>query len=36
MGTSQTLTGKGIADEQHSLTPTVVLHLLPGVLMVAF
>jgi uncharacterized protein len=36
MGTPQILTGKGIADEQHSLARTVVLHLLPGVLMVAF
>lgn len=34
--TSQTSFGKGIADEQHSLTRTLVLHLLPGVLMVAF
>ena len=33
---SQTLTGKGIADEQHSLARTLVLHLLPGALMVAF
>jgi hypothetical protein len=36
MGTSQTLAGKGIADGQHSVARTVVLHLLPGVLMVAF
>ena len=36
MVTSKTSTGKGIADEQHSLARTVVLHLLPGVLMVAF
>ena len=36
MGPSQTLSGKGIADEQHSLARAVVLHLLPGVLMVAF
>ena len=36
MGTSQTLIGKGIADEQHSLARTVMLHLLPGALMVAF
>jgi membrane protease YdiL (CAAX protease family) len=36
MGTSKTSTGKGIADEQHSLARTVVLHLLPGALMVAF
>ena len=36
MGTSQALIGKGIADGQHSLARTVVLHLLPGVLMVAF
>jgi uncharacterized protein len=34
--TSQTSFGKGIADEQHSLTRTLVLHLLPGALMVAF
>lgn len=36
MGTSKTSTGKGIADAQHSVAQTVVLHLLPGVLMVAF
>ena len=36
MRTSQTSTRKGIADEQHSLARTLVLHLLPGVLMVAF
>jgi membrane protease YdiL (CAAX protease family) len=36
MGTSKTSTGKGIADGQHSAARTVVLHLLPGVLMVAF
>ncbi len=36
MGTSQALIGKGIADGQHSIARTVVLHLLPGVLMVAF
>ncbi len=30
------MTGKGIADGQHSVARTVVLHLLPGVLMVAF
>ena len=36
MGTSQTSTGKGMADGQHSVARTVVLHLLPGVLMVAF
>jgi CAAX protease family protein len=36
MGTSKTSTGKGIADGQHSLARTLVLHLLPGVLMVAF
>ncbi len=36
MDTSRTSTGKGIADGQHSLARTVVLHLLPGVLMVAF
>ena len=36
MGTSQTSSGKGVADEQHSLARTVVLHLLPGALMVAF
>jgi len=36
MGTPQILTGKGIADEQHSLARTLVLHLLPGALMVAF
>ena len=37
MGTSQVLIGKDTADEeQHSLARTVVLHLLPGVLMVAF
>ena len=36
MGTSQTSTGKGVADGQHSVARTVVLHLLPGVLMVAF
>ena len=34
--TSQTSFGKGIADEQHSLIRTLVLHLLPGALMVAF
>ena len=28
--------GKGIADEQHSSVRTVVLHLLPGMLMLAF
>jgi CAAX protease family protein len=36
MGASQTLSGKGITDEQHSLARTLVLHLLPGALMVAF
>ena len=36
MGTSKTSTGKGIADAQHSVAQTVVLHLLPGVLMAAF
>ena len=36
MGTSQTPTAKGIADEQHSLARTVVLHLLPGTLIVVF
>ena len=36
MGTSQTSTGKGVADGQHSVARTVVLHLLPGVLMVVF
>jgi hypothetical protein len=36
MGTSKTSTGKGIADGQHSLARTLVLHLLPGVLLVAF
>jgi membrane protease YdiL (CAAX protease family) len=36
MSTSQTLTGKGITVGQHSLARTVVLHLLPGALMVAF
>jgi membrane protease YdiL (CAAX protease family) len=36
MGTPKTSTGKGIADAQHSVAQTVVLHLLPGVLMVAF
>ena len=36
MGTSQTSSGKSVADEQHSLAPTAVLHLLPGALMVAF
>lgn len=36
MSTSQALTGKAIADGQHSLARTVVLHLLPGALMVAF
>ena len=36
MGTSHTSIGKGIADEQHSLGRTLVLHLLPGALMVAF
>jgi len=35
MGTSKTSTGKDIADAQHSVARTVVLHLLPGVLMVA-
>ena len=30
------MAGKGIADGQHSVARTVVLHLLPGVLMVAF
>jgi CAAX protease family protein len=30
------LAGKGVADGQHSVARTVVLHLLPGVLMVAF
>ena len=36
MGSSQTLTGKGVADGQHSLARTIVLHLMPGALMVAF
>ena len=36
MGTSQTSSGKGVADEQHSIARTLVLHLLPGALMVAF
>ena len=36
MDTSRTSTGKGVADRQHSVARTVVLHLLPGVLMVAF
>jgi CAAX protease family protein len=36
MGTTKTLTGKGIAHEQHSLVRTLVLHLLPGMLMVTF
>src|SRR4028118_1708128 len=36
MGTPRILTGKGIAAEQHSLARTLVLHLLPGALMVAF
>jgi membrane protease YdiL (CAAX protease family) len=36
MGTSTTSTGKGIAEGQHSVARTLVLHLLPGVLMVAF
>ena len=36
MSTSQTLPGKGITVGQHSLARTVVLHLLPGALMVAF
>jgi hypothetical protein len=36
MGTSQTFTEKDIADGQHSLARTLVLHLLPGALMVAF
>jgi membrane protease YdiL (CAAX protease family) len=34
--TSQKSFGKGISDEQHSLAQTLVLHLLPGALMVAF
>ncbi len=36
MRATQTLTGKGIADGQHSVARTLVLHLLPGGLMVAF
>jgi membrane protease YdiL (CAAX protease family) len=36
MDATQTLSGKGIADKQHSIARTLVLHLLPGVLMVAF
>src|SRR4028119_1904413 len=36
MGTTKTSTGKSIADAQHSLAQTLVLHLLPGVLMAAF
>ncbi len=36
MDTSQRLTSKGVADGQHSLARTLVLHLLPGILMVAF
>ncbi len=37
MGTSQALLiGKGIADGQHSMVRTLVLHLLPGALMVEF
>ena len=30
------MTGKGVADGQHSLARTIVLHLMPGALMVAF
>lgn len=36
MGTTQTLTGKGVADGQHSLVRTLVLHLLPGALLTLF
>ena len=36
MDTTQTLTGNGASDEQHSVARSVVLHLLPGALMVAF
>jgi hypothetical protein len=36
MDTTQTLTVNGAADEQHSAVRSVVLHLLPGALMVAF
>ena len=36
MVTSQTLSGKGITDGQHSVARTLVLHLLPGALITLF